>query len=81
MEAFETIHQQYQQDIFSYIHSRVTNEETAQNLTREVFCSVYRAWDKYKERQPFPPAGMTKEWLMGIALFAASNYHKFNQSN
>jgi RNA polymerase sigma-70 factor (ECF subfamily) len=60
-DAFEKLFSRFRKPILSYVQARVANEETAQELTQEIFLKVYRFRDHYEDRYAF------STWLWTIA--------------
>ena len=50
IEAFGELYSRYLDPIYRYVHSRVNEDLTAEDLTEEVFIRAFKALDKYKER-------------------------------
>jgi len=63
-ETFESIHRKYEEEVYTFLHSRLKDEEAAQDLTVAVFIAAYRAWDKFQKNNSIP----VREWLLSIAL-------------
>lgn len=50
IEAFGELYTRYLDPIFRYIRTRVSEEQTAEDLTEETFLRAFKALDKYEER-------------------------------
>lgn len=60
-QAFKTIHERFRLPIFRFISERISNIQTAEELTQDVFMKAYRSRDSYEERYEF------STWLWTIA--------------
>lgn len=68
--ALESVLQQHQDAIHSYLRSRLARPEDAEDLTQEVFLR----WHLGKDR--FNPAQKVRPWLIGIARNVLSEHLK-----
>lgn len=50
VEAFGVLYQRYFEVIYRYVRSRVTEDQTAEDLAEAVFLRSFEALDKYRER-------------------------------
>jgi RNA polymerase sigma-70 factor, ECF subfamily len=50
IEAFGELYTRYLDPIFRYIRTRVSEDQTAEDLTEEAFLRAFKALGKYKER-------------------------------
>jgi RNA polymerase sigma factor (sigma-70 family) len=61
IEAFEALHKRFEKPIFRYISERISNPDTAEELTQDVFMKAYRARESLEESYEF------STWLWTIA--------------
>ena len=69
--TFEELHSCYQQKVLNFIRRRISSEETAQELTADVFRI---AWQKYSE---VPEASLP--WLLSVARNVIGNAYQARQ--
>ncbi|WP_234399414.1 RNA polymerase sigma factor [Psychromicrobium lacuslunae] len=69
--TFEQLHGQYQQKVLNFIRRRISSEETAQELTADVFRI---AWQKYSE---IPETSLP--WLLSVARNVIGNAYQARQ--
>lgn len=70
-EAFAMLYDGYMEKIYRYIYFRVTDEQTAEDLTAHVFC---KAWENLKRYKPTgAPFGA---WLYTIARNAVIDHYR-----
>jgi len=65
--AFEEIYIRYRDRILNYVYRMIGDREAAQEITQEVFISVYMNIGRYK------PRGLFKAWVYTIASNLAKN--------
>ena len=65
--AFEALMRKYYRRVLNFIYRFCANEESAEDLTQEVFIKVYRQADKYTAQSKF------QTWLFTIAKNLALN--------
>lgn len=70
-EYFERIYYDYRDKIYEFIFYRVKNKEVAEDLTSDVFVSVYKNLHRYDENKSF-----ITTWLYAIAYNRLKNYYK-----
>ncbi|MFJ8992671.1 RNA polymerase sigma factor [Streptomyces sp. NPDC102279] len=63
-DAFATIYNEHQADVYRFLHHRTRNRELAQDLTQETFVRALRRIDSFSER---PLTGGVGGWLVTIA--------------
>ena len=66
-KAFERLVKRYQNPLFSFIRRCVTDRQTAEDLTQEVFLRVYRSAGR------FEPRAKVSAWIFKIAYNLALN--------
>ncbi|HEU0025978.1 MAG TPA: sigma-70 family RNA polymerase sigma factor [Ktedonobacterales bacterium] len=66
-DQFESFYRQHERDIFGYIWRVTGDEQTANDLTQEVF---YRAWRKFEKLRGYERPGA---WLFHVATNLALN--------
>jgi RNA polymerase sigma-70 factor (ECF subfamily) len=70
-EAFGRLYDKYYNDIFRYIHCRVSDHALAEDLTSNTFLNAFRHIGRYKWRRiPF------NAWLHRIAMNEIRKYHR-----
>lgn len=70
-EWFEEIYDGYYGKIYEFIFYKVYNKELAEDLTNDVFLSVYKNLHRYDERKSF-----ILTWLYTISWNRLKNYYK-----
>jgi RNA polymerase sigma-70 factor (ECF subfamily) len=70
-DALAQIHDQYYAPLFRYIAFRVSDRDTAEELTSEVFVRFLSAL-----RGRRPPRQTLRGWLYGVAAHIVSDYHR-----
>ncbi len=75
-EYFKEIYEEYYTKIYDYIYYRVNNKETAEDLTSDVFFSVYKNLHTYDNSKSF-----IATWLYAIAANRLKNYYKSRKPN
>ena len=70
-EWFEEIYDGYYGKIYEFIFHKVYNKELAEDLTNDVFVSVYKNLHMYDERKSF-----ILTWLYTISWNRLKNYYK-----
>lgn len=70
-EALADVHDQYYGAIFRYITFRVSNRETAEDLTSEVFTRLLSA-----VRDRHAPQRTLRGWLYGVATRVVADHHR-----
>lgn len=70
-EALAEAHETYYSPIFRYIAFRVGNQETAEDLTSEVFTRLLSA-----VRDRNAPRNTLRGWLYGVASRVVADYHR-----
>ena len=70
-DAFGTLYNGYMERIYRYIYFRVTDEQTAEDLTGQVFCKAWENLQRYK-----PTGAPFGAWLYTIARNAVIDYYR-----
>ena len=70
-EFFEQIYDDYKDKIYEFIFYKVSNKELAEDLTSDVFISVYKNLHRYDAEKSF-----ITTWLYAIAYNRLKNYYK-----
>jgi len=68
---FEQIYDDYWDKIYEFLFFKVNNKEIAEDLTSDVFFSVYKNLHKYDANKSF-----ITTWLYAIAYNRLKNYYK-----
>ena len=68
-EFFEQIYDDYKDKIYEFIFYKVSNKALAEDLTSDVFISVYKNLHRYDEEKSF-----ITTWLYAIAYNRLKNY-------
>jgi RNA polymerase sigma-70 factor, ECF subfamily len=68
-EAFGALYDRYCDQIYRFVYRRLTNHESAEDVTAEVFFKALRAIDSYR-----PTAGPFSGWLYRIAANAVVDH-------
>ena len=66
-KEFRRMYQQHVKDIYLYLYWRTKDQETAEDLTSEVFTKAWRAWKDFDGKYP-------KAWLFAIAKNHLTDY-------
>jgi RNA polymerase sigma-70 factor (ECF subfamily) len=74
-DRFPAIYQKFRKPIFRYVSQRVRDEETAEEITQEVFLKAFRARESY-----LPSFGIST-WLWTIAKNTLSDWHRKNKDS
>jgi RNA polymerase sigma-70 factor (ECF subfamily) len=61
IQAFEVLHKRFEKPIFRFISEKISNPDTAEELTQDVFMKAYRARESFEENFEF------STWLWTIA--------------
>src|SRR6478736_2567567 len=69
-EAFSKLFNRFRKPILIYVQKRVANEETAQEITQEIFLKVFRFRNLYEDQHAF------STWLWTIARNTVSDYQR-----
>ena len=72
-EAFEQLYARYLKSIFTEIHKRILDRDEAEDLTQEVFLSL---WEK---RANISPRGAFYPYVYGMAVNRVLNYFRRNK--
>lgn len=75
-EFFEQIYDDYKDKIYEFIFYKVSNKELAEDLTSDVFISVYKNLHRYDAEKSF-----ITTWLYAIAYNRLKNYYKSRKNN
>lgn len=75
-DAFGDLYLRYYQSIYRYLYYRTTDQQTAEDLTAEVFLKMVQALPRYQ-----PQAAPFQAWLFQIARNLAIDHHRRNQSH
>jgi RNA polymerase sigma-70 factor (ECF subfamily) len=70
-EAFGMLYDGYMEKIYRYIFFRVTDEQTAEDLTSQVFCKAWENLNRYK-----PTGAPFGAWLYTIARNAVIDHYR-----
>ncbi|HKT03209.1 MAG TPA: sigma-70 family RNA polymerase sigma factor [Rugosimonospora sp.] len=68
-EAFGALYDRYCDQIYRFVYRRLTNHETAEDVTAEVFFKALKAIEQYR-----PTAGPFSAWLYRIAANAVVDH-------
>ncbi|RKR83401.1 RNA polymerase sigma-70 factor (ECF subfamily) [Mucilaginibacter gracilis] len=71
--AFETLYLRYLKSVFTEINKRISDRDQAEDLTQEVFLSL---WEK---RVTSNPQGAIYPYIYGIAINKVFNYFRSNK--
>lgn len=74
-EALEKLIDRYYDNIFSYLFRKVGSIELAEDLTQEVFLRLVKTLSRYR------PTGKFSNYVFTIAVNAANDYFRKNNSN
>jgi RNA polymerase sigma-70 factor (ECF subfamily) len=72
-EAFETLVQRYERELFSYLRRYVGSEAVAEDVFQQAFLQVHLKSDQFEEGRRFRP------WLYTIATNQAIDYQRRNK--
>lgn len=75
-EFFEQIYDDYKDKIYEFIFYKVSNKELAEDLTSDVFISVYKNLHRYDAEKSF-----ITTWLYAITYNRLKNYYKSRKNN
>lgn len=70
-DTFAAVYQEWYDPIFHYIHSHISQYETAQDLTQNVFTAAWKHWDAYN-----PATAPLRAWLYCIARNLLKNHYR-----
>ena len=70
-EYFQQIYSDYYEKIYAFLFFKVNNKELAEDLTSDVFVSVYKNLHRYDASKSF-----ISTWLYAIAYTQLKNYYK-----
>ncbi len=70
-EYFEQIYDDYRDKIYQFLYYKVNNKEIAEDLTNDVFFSVYKNLHTYDASKSF-----ISTWLYAIAYNRLKNHYK-----
>lgn len=70
-EYFQQIYSDYYEKIYAFLFFKVNNKELAEDLTSDVFVSVYKNLHRYDASKSF-----ISTWLYAIAYNQLKNYYK-----
>ncbi|HZD57486.1 MAG TPA: sigma-70 family RNA polymerase sigma factor [Anaerolineales bacterium] len=76
LEIISALYEQHQQSIFRYLYYRVGDQQTAEDLTSEVFLRMLRFLSGFK-----PPSAAFPAWLFQIARNLAADYFRRSGSH
>jgi RNA polymerase sigma-70 factor (ECF subfamily) len=74
-EAFGTLYDKYSDAIYRFVYRRLTNRESAEDVTAEVFFKALKAIDTFR-----PTAGPFAAWLYRIAANAVVDHARARRS-
>lgn len=79
IESFEAIVNQYEMTILKFIYSMIKDKEASEDITQEVFITVYNKLDTFDDRYKF------SNWILRIAknkcIDYVRKYRKINEEN
>lgn len=70
-DTFAAVYQEWYDPIFHYIHAHISQYETAQDLTQNVFTAAWKHWNNYD-----PATGSLRAWLYCIARNLLKNHYR-----
>lgn len=76
LEIISALYEQYQQSIFRYLYYRVGDQQTAEDLTSEVFLRMLRFISGFD-----PPSSAFPSWLFQIARNLVADYFRQSSSH
>lgn len=68
---FATAYQSNYHTVFAFVRSHISQLETAQDITSNIFLAAYRNWDKFD-----PGRSSVSTWLYCIASNQLKNYYR-----
>lgn len=74
-QYFEEIYENYRDKIFKFIYYKVSDAELAEDLTNDVFVSVYKNLHTYDANKSF-----ISTWLYAISYNRLKNYYKSHKA-
>ncbi|MGD6815713.1 RNA polymerase sigma factor SigX [Metabacillus sp. 84] len=69
-EAFQTLYENYHQDLFQFLFYMVKDREQAEDLVQEVYIRVLKSYEKFEGRSS------EKTWLFSIARHVAIDWFR-----
>ncbi len=75
-KEFEKYYEKYYSQVYGYILKKIINEQTAEDLTMDVFCVVWRKFDTFDESK-----ASFQTWLYVIVNNKLKNYYRDKKEN